>query len=95
MGRPAPIFLACRGHRAPSLLPSPFPLRSALSVFLSAPAPSFSRPLATRWFATPLEHERVGSRTAKRGLHNYSGRASRVFLGQWDCGSMGQWTLSS
>lgn len=36
--------------------------------------------------------KRFGSRTAKRGLHNYSGRASPVFLGQWDCGSMGQWT---
>lgn len=27
------------------------------------------------------------------GLHNYSSRASAMFLGQWDCGSMGQWSL--
>ena len=118
MGRPAPIFLASRGHRAPSpplrpilcrspLLsspPLPIPPRvSHRADLLSSLFPSFFISYFLFFFFLHSRlggvrnpprcfSKRFGSRTAKRGLHNYSGRASPVFLGQWDCGSMGQWT---
>lgn len=117
MGRPAPIFLASRGHRAPSPPLRPILRRSPPPPSLPPPPPLIPPRIPPRgsslfslllfsflFFPLPTRarggvrnpprcfSKRFGSRTAKRGLHNYSGRASPVFLGQWDCGSMGQWT---